>query len=224
MKDLKFGLLGLIALLGALAQPSSAGGTCDQPYFPVRSGSTWTYTTNLSVGKSSTHTVTIENVTDKSFTQHQVFGSGTTTNALEVRTNWSCGPNGLTSSQTQNNTVTTKSTQVNAQVIRQSGVVIPANLGVGSSWTFSQLSSMKMGGQTLEIPSEASFKAIGMESVTVKAGTFTTLKVTATTKITMPGSKEATETTQTIWYARGVGMVKTLVGSGTTTELVSYKI
>lgn len=224
MKHLKFGLFALIVVLGVFGQPSSAGGTCDQPYFPVRAGATWTYTTNLTTNKSSKHTVTIEKLTDNSFTQHQVFTSSTGKSGVDVRTNWSCTSNGLTSSQTDNNTVSTSSTQVDAKVIRQSGVVIPSNLGVGMTWTFSQLSSMKMGGQTLEIPSDASFKAVGTESVTVKAGTFTALKVTATTKITMPGSKEATETTQTIWYARGVGMVKTLVGSGTTTELVSYKI
>ena len=211
-----------IVMLGLLNLPAtSAGGSCDQPYFPVHSGATWTYTTALSTNKTSKHTVTIENVTASGFTQHQVFGA--TSNALDVRTNWTCAANGLTSSQTDDNTVSTRSTQVNAKVIRQSGVVIPANLGVGSTWIFSQLSSMKMGGQTLEIPSEASFKAVGEERVTVAAGTFTALKIMGITKITMTGMGARTTTT-TAWYARGVGMVKTVTDAGTSTELVSYKI
>jgi hypothetical protein len=215
----------LIVVLGVLGpQTSSAGGSCDQPYYPVRAGATWTYRTNLTTGKTSQHTITLENVTDSSFTQHQVFGSGTATNAVDVRLNWTCDAKGLTSSQTSNNTVSTKSTQANAKVIKQSGVVIPANLGVGSSWTFSQTSSMKMGGQTLEIPSEATFKAVGEERVTVPAGSFTALKITGVTKITMSGSGTPSTINTTIWYARGVGMVKTVTDSGTKTELVSYKI
>ncbi len=213
-----------IAMFGLfILQATSAGGSCDQPYFPVRSGATWTYTTVLSTNKTSKHTVTIENVTATGFTQHQVFGTGTASSTLDVRTNWTCAADGLTSSQTDDNTVSTRSTQVNAKVIRQSGVVIPANLRTGSSWIFSQLSSMKMGGQTLEIPSEASFKAVGEERVTVAAGTFTALKITGITKITMTGMGART-TTSTAWYARGVGMVKTVTDSGTSTELVSYKI
>jgi hypothetical protein len=219
----RIGRLALIVILGMLgAQTSSAGGSCDQPYYPVRAGATWTYSTKLSSGKTSQHTITLENVTDKSFTQHQVFGSGTTKTTLDVRLNWVCDAKGLTSSQTSNNTVSMNSTQANAKIIKQSGVVIPTNLGVGSTWTFSQTSSLKMGGQTFEMPSEASFKAVGEERITVAAGSFTALKITGVTKLTMSGTSNTTNTT--IWYARGVGMLKTVVDTGTTSELVSYKI
>ncbi len=220
----RIGLLALSAVLGTLGVPvSSAGGTCDQAYYPVRSGATWTYRTDLSTNKSSQHTITLENVTDTSFTQHQVFGADTKS-TVDIRLNWVCDAKGLTSSLSKNNTVASSTTQVNATIIKQSGVVIPANLGAGSSWTFSQTSAMKMGGQDLQIPSEATFKAAGEERVTVPAGSFTALKITGVTKITMPGTGKANTMNTTAWYARGVGMIKTITDAGTKTELLSYKI
>jgi hypothetical protein len=220
----RIGFLALSAVLGLLGvQASSAGGSCDQPYYPVRSGATWTYRTELSTSKTTQHTITLENVTDKSFTQHQVFGADTKS-TVDIRLNWVCDEKGLTSSLSKNNTVSSSTTQVNATVIKQSGVVVPANLGAGSSWTFSQTSAMKMGGQDLQIPSEATFKAAGEERVTVPAGSFTALKIMGVTKITMAGSSKPNIMNTTIWYARGVGMVKTITDAGTKTELLSYKI
>jgi hypothetical protein len=120
------------------------------------------------------------------------------------------------------------------------GVTIPANLAIGSSWsqTMQLEGDMTIAeGMTGTATGNVSYtaNAVGAESVATPAGTFEAIKVemqqnfdvTATLNgVTVPLSFTGVTT---VWYASGVGMVKTvqtedLMGTTTTVELQSYTI
>jgi hypothetical protein len=102
---------------------------------------------------------------------------------------------------------------------------------VGGSWTnkFKVKMSIKMGARETNASGTMTIlsKIAAEESVKVPAGTFTTLKVTQTIgqDLTMSmGGKSVpmkNTITTTSWYARGVGLVKS-VASTITTQLVEF--
>ena len=118
-----------------------------------------------------------------------------------------------------------------------SGVTLPATINAGDSWSQSLTLEGTQTVQGVAYPASnqmtSDCQSIGVESVTVEAGTFDAMRVEC--QVTMEVSMTIGETpmgttfnlTNTNWYADGVGLVKTVTaGSGldSTTELVSYNI
>lgn len=211
------------------ASPTPAPTDCFNAYYPVKPGSTWTY--QMSGTRADTFTHSIVAASDKDFTDQDTFGNGTTRTGQ-----WRCEGGDLISLTPggASAAVAAAGLVFNFTVTENTGVTIPANMEVGSTWSqnIKFESSQDVGGVQLDTQNEASTSCtvIGRESVTVPAGTFDALKVECNTKLTigMNGTPIYTiEGPSTSWYALGVGMVKS-IGSGggyeATIELTAYQI
>ncbi|MBF6592891.1 MAG: hypothetical protein IVW51_00410 [Thermaceae bacterium] len=206
-------LLGLVLLGTAWAK-------CDNPFYPVREGWVWTYKSSLD-GK--THTNTLSNVSDSGFTNTIQFDKGS------VESRWRCDSNGLSSLEYGATNFSGKHNQFNLKTVDSKGVMIPTNLSIGSTWTYSFTLEGDMSTGKINSNVETSSKVVGEETVSVPAGTFKAFKVESTSVMKM--SMNINGKTQdlpsntiksTSWYAPGVGLVKSL-SNDITTELVSLK-
>lgn len=218
---------------------AQVSGLCANPYFPVVNGATWTYSVTGGI-RDFSYTDTIIDAGPDGFTLSSSFdleGGLTRTQA------WGCQADGLVALEYTGGPEAALSTEgLNAQLntTAVTGVTIPANLSVGSSWTQSMNveGEMVIGeGMTGTATGSVAFaaNAVGTESVTTPAGTFDAIKVeiqqdfnvTANLSgVSMPVTFSGTTTS---WYAPGVGMVKSvitedLMGSTSTIELQSYTI
>ena len=118
---------------------------------------------------------------------------------------------------------------------RSQGVTVPTDLHVGSAWrqvVTSQARFTASGVQYVETQVvTTSFRVLGEESVTTQAGTFQALKIQTTSAIHKaapdfgPGIDERSISSNTQWWARGVGIVKLMGDSSTTTiDLLAYHL
>jgi hypothetical protein len=197
----------------------NANDQCDNPYYPVVDGATWTYTNN-SIGQF-THTL---NVSDDQIFTIQVI-SGDTTFNIEGQ----CTQDGVI--LMDNSLTTTAQSSDGAGTVtttNQDGVTLPNDIQVGDDWSQTIEYSAGSGGETsFSGTIETSYKAVGYESVSVPAGTFEALKIVQTSSLSMAG-QNVMDTTSNLWYVQGVGNVKTeqIVNQGDpfSSELVSYNI
>ncbi|HEX6035220.1 MAG TPA: hypothetical protein VFY83_12325 [Anaerolineales bacterium] len=216
------------------AIPAPEVQACDNPYMPVVVGATWTY--KLTGPNPDTFTHSILSVENNSFVEQDVFNAGVTRQGT-----WNCDNGNLIALDPPGGASANVSTENNVSVDFEttalSGVTLPATINAGDTW--SQSLTLE-GTQTInEITFPASnqltsdCKAIGIESVTVEAGTFDAMRVECQTSmnisITMADApvQSTLNLTGTNWYVEGVGLVKTLttgMGFDSTTELVSYNI
>jgi hypothetical protein len=214
--------------------PSESSGGCDNPYFPIVGGATWNY--KLTGPVSDTYTHTILSVESDSFTEQDEFGTGVTRQGT-----WQCDNGDLIAlNPTTGNSasVTTEGVSVDFETKDLSGVTIPASINAGDTW--SQSLTLE-GTQTINSTSYAASNqltsnctAIGIESVTVEAGTFDAMRVECQTDMNItialdPNNPISTPLSLTgiNWYAEDVGLVKSSTSSPgleSTTELVSYNI
>jgi hypothetical protein len=212
------GLLGLSSLM-----TGNAASTCDHPYFPIRDGARWTYTSNIQGIKPTQYTRTIEQLSGDTFTMRQSFG--------EVSTDfrWKCGSQGLSSPEY--GAVGGSNSQFKMEVVSFSGVMFPpaSKWVVGSTWT--AIYKIRAGTAKGQMSGDVNMtsKIVGEETVKVKAGSFRALKVTVTQKMnmTMTIQNRSTPMNNTLettsWYARGVGLVKSSFQGGNS-ELIGYKL
>lgn len=217
----------------APTESAESAGACDNPYMPIVVGATWDY--KLTGPQSDTFTHTILTVDDNGFTEQDVFGIGVTRQGT-----WECENGNLIALNPPSGsagTVQAEGVQVDLETTEISGVTIPATINAGDTWsqTLTLEGTETINGQELPARNEltSNCTAIGVESVTVEAGTFDAMKVECQTTmditVTMGGNDISTplNLTGTNWYVEDVGLVKTLTaGSGmdSTTELVSYNI
>jgi len=199
----------------------------------VVTGATWNYKLTSSTPDTFTRSIVAAN--GSSFTDQDVFGTGVTRQGK-----WSCESGNLTALDPSNGgsaSVSTENVSVEFQTTATNGVTLPGTVNPGDTW---QQTLTLEGTQTISdmvIPAKNEFsnscEAIGLESVTVEAGTFDAMRVDCLTtmKISITMQETPIETVLTLhgpsWYAEGVGMVKsTSTGEGldSTTELVSYSI
>lgn len=113
------------------------------------------------------------------------------------------------------------------------GEIMPKDVRKGSAWTTTYETKVTMQGQgagtvmTMKVRTDS--KAVGEEKVTVPAGTFTALKVesTSTSDVVIEGGPAvpASTTTATQWWAKGVGMVKSVTDAkNSSTTTVATKV
>ena len=213
--------------------PTESASACDNPYMPIVVGATWDY--KLTGPASDTFTHSILSVEGNGFTEQDVFGVGVTRQGK-----WTCENGDLTALNPPSGnagTVQAEGVQVNLETKEISGLTLPATINAGDTWsqTMTLEGTETVNGQEFPARNEltSDCKALGIESVTVAAGTFDAMKVECQTTmnltITMAGNDMTTplQLTGTNWYAEGVGLVKTVTtGSGldSTTELISYNI
>jgi len=227
--------------IGATPNPASSSGSgsaaCNNPLYPVVAGAFWTYKFNGAAPGDFTRSITAVNA--DGFLDQDIFTSGITRSG-----EWKCNagalialnPNGGATAAVQSSAIDSTFTTT-----AMDGVTMPANINPGDSWsqnfTIEGTVTIKEVAVASKNQTAYSCKAGGSESVTVAAGTFDAVRMECQTNIvitiTMNGTEIPTSagTTSTIWYAPGVGMVKSeniVNGSqgitNTTLELTAYNI
>lgn len=208
---------------------------CDNPYVPIVVGATWTY--DLKGQVSDTYVHSILSIDGNTFVEQDAFGTGVTRQGQ-----WNCENGNLIALNPSGGGSTTVATEngvsIELQATELKGITLPAVINAGDTW--SQEIFLE-GTQTItgnSFPASnrtiSTCQAIGVESVTVIAGTFDAMKVECLNKITVTLEMQAgsptqfdTELATNTWYTIDVGMVKsTHTGSGldSVIELVSYSI
>lgn len=211
-----------------IGNPPAGAAACDNVYMPVVSGATWNY--SLAGQVSDTYTHSVLSVSESSFVEQDVFGSGVSRTG-----EWSCDAGNLTALDPTGGgaSVSTEGQSSVFTATSNTGITFPADPKPGDSWTQSVTLE---GSQTINgfnVPATnqvtVSCTVIGFEPVTVPAGTFEALRVDCVNDmvISVVADGNPFSTTSTSWYAANVGMVKSVtVGNGldSTIELLSYSL
>ena len=208
-------------------------GVCANPYSPVIVGATWNY--KIIGPISDTYTHSILSVEENGFTEQDVFGTGVTRQGK-----WKCEDGNLIALDPSNGSssnVSAEGVSVDFQTTELSGVTIPKGINTGDTWTQTLTLEGTETINDMQIPAKnqltSTCKAVGVESVTVEAGTFDAMKVECQTvmNLSLTIQDNVNQTTLTLngtsWYVEKIGLVKTVsVGEGldNTVELVSYSI
>lgn len=212
----------------------SIRGACVNPLYPVAVGASWTYQFKGSALGNFTRSITAVNA--DGFTDQDVFTSGITRYG-----EWKCNAGALIAlkpSSGADAAVQSDSVESTFETTAMDGVTLPASVNQGDAWSqnFTMEGTESINGQDIASKSQIAFSctAGANESVTVPAGTFNAVHMDCISKIditiTMNGVDVPTtvNTTSTMWYAPGVGLVKSEdVVSGSqnvTLELTAYYI
>jgi hypothetical protein len=218
--------------------PVAGAGLCANAYYPVREGATWTYQSTGGPVGGYGFTDTITSVREEGFTLTTQFDELTRTQ------DWACRTEGLVALQlggTSAATLNSQDMQLTLDVSNVSGVTFPAEISAGDQWQHALEFTGKMVVASQEIEAtgnaQTSFTAIGVESVTVPAGTFEAMKIRVDSTINITGIFQGVSLPITVsspydyWFVQGVGWVKASgegdVGDESfteTIELQSYSI
>jgi hypothetical protein len=213
-------------------------GACENQYYPVREGATWSYASVGSTVGNYSFTDTITSVRADGFTLSTQSGGVTRTQE------WACRPEGLLALQLGGAPaamLNAQQMQLELQLQNATGITFPSRINAGDQWqhTLSVTGNMEFMGQqgTTEGDAQNNFTAMGTESVTVPAGTFDAMKIQVETRIRFDVNYQglsvpvAFSATYDYWFAEGIGWVR---ASGTgemagvsltdTLELQSYSI
>lgn len=201
------------------AASSDSGGLCRNPYYPVVDGASWVY--EMQDLPQVVHTMSIEE--EGSFKIAMVDANSAA--VLEGR----CTEQGIVlmdMGMGGNFFSEDGSSSVDSQY--SEGVTLPNDLRVGSEW--SQVSGIQAqsddGETTLDARIITNYVVTGEETITVPAGTFTALRIEQNGSLTLQGQELLTQ--GILWYARGVGNIKSESGMAGgerfVSVLVSYNI
>jgi hypothetical protein len=212
---------------------------CNNILYPTTQGATWVYTSTG--GPSGTFTYT------NSITEGRADGFTLTTKFADIARDqeWSCQPDGLKALQLGGGSAAGISIQGMTSDLTASevtGIILPQNITSGMQWQY----SLKLQG-TIVMPGDpqapasgvysVTMQEMGVETVTVPAGTFEATKVQSNSTIDVISTFAGNEVpikfngTTITWYAPGVGYVKSVENGdfggeafSATTELQSYNI
>jgi hypothetical protein len=224
----------------ATVAPTEASHLCAHPYYPGASlGATWTYQVTGDQVESFTYTDTITDVRPDGFTLSSAFDE------LNRTQEWSCTTAGLAALQFGGGAAANLSgnnIQANFTTTNSSGVTLPADLAVGSTWTQSLDIEGDMtveGGISASAAGTVDYnaEAIAIETINVPAGSFEAIKIEFDTSFNINASVSGLTLpisitgVTTLWYAPGVGLVRSVDASdfmgqaiSTTIELTSYNV
>ncbi len=215
--------------------PDTEGGLCTNAYYPVREGATWTYKSSGGPSGGYSFTDTVTAVRADGFTLTSQFENLTRTQE------WSCKPEGLVALQLGGAAVSTQSMNLDVQTQNVSGITYPKEINTGDQWDYALdfTGKINVAGNSGEAKGNDKnhFKALGIESVTVPAGTFDAMKIQTDTTLDITASVQGVSVpvtfsgSYTYWFAQGVGWVKAS-GTGSVAgtsfnemiELQSYNI
>jgi hypothetical protein len=218
------------AASGNGATSASVGsGSGPVSYFPARLGDTWAYRLT-SGGKSVTihdRTVSLTHVsggTAVTLAMTSVVGGKTTNSTFqyivyangEIGVPVSLGASGENGASAENGITVTGNYWPS-----------PAKLASGQPVNETPKASIRLTGQTVQVPEHAVVKGVGTQTVTVPAGTYTATVVDEQLTANILGEPETTQTK--IWLVNGIGPVEQqqtvrLMGTTLTTsqELTSF--
>jgi hypothetical protein len=205
--------------------PPNAGNPndeCGNPYYPVVNGAQWIYgITTASDGSTSTANYSMETGEDGLFSitiqgddSTAVLRGQCTDDGIILMD--APGISGSFSSDGGGSTMTTQNVE---------GVTLPNDVLAGDDWSqvISIVAQSSSGDTILSATIETNYVALGYEIVTVPAGSFTALKVEQTGSMTM-GASEPYLTRGFLWYAQGIGIVKSGLDDTYNSELSQYAI
>lgn len=217
----------------------SGAGLCANQYLPVVEGASWTYGGTESIGGEYMFTSTLMNVHENGFTYHNDFDE------LLQEQEWGCFAEGLRALDFDRGaaaSVSVAGTEARFESSDVEGLTLPSEISVGDTWeqSFSITSEQDMGeGIVATTVGNISMisEAIGEELVSVPAGDFMAMKIRTdiTFDLTMIVGESSIpnlfESESIVWYAPGVGWVKSEdrsefagIESLNTIELQSYSI
>lgn len=204
---------------------------CDNPYFPLRTGATWTY-----AGTEGTLTWVVTSAggtaDSASATMDFSFPEGSTT------VHWGCGADGINSYDFGSFSGAEFGEILSFEVVDSSGAWFPeADLMVpgyswGNDYTMNMTSSMEGASFSVSAATSQSWTVTGVETVSFAGGAHDAVRIdgTSTTTVTaadLPIPIPAITSNMTFWMVEGVGIVRyTSSGEGYTSsgELTSYSI
>ena len=192
--------------------PVSAG-ACSNPFLPVVAGASWTY--SLTGGPANiTITKTIPTVSAGGFTDQNVFlitGSDSVTQTGQ----WQCSQGALTDLTPLTSNFESTQATTTFKTTDLVGPSLPASAKTGNSWsqTYNVAVTSPAGSVTIQADETVSENCttVGIESVTVAAGTFDAIHVSCqtSTSTTIAQTDPIVITSQgDKWYASNVGLVK----------------
>jgi hypothetical protein len=214
-------------------------GVCANDYYPVSATLKREYRVSYDSNAlpPATYTESFLDITADAFKVKTTFEGGT-----GVTHGWKCLGDGLAALEYANVNLANQNQsnmQLDMKTISARGVFIPSenNWKVGYKWSneFDVAGTMKgtAGMPSGEMKSNVMLEheIVGEESLTVAAGTFNTFKVK--TKVTQKGTMQMTtgpavsvpmnlSLDLTVYQAKGVGLVKSVIEKAATTELLSY--
>jgi len=217
-----------------IEQPAAASGgyeaqtACDHPYFPLRQGATWSFS---SEGYSYSWTVSAVSgdLNNATATFVMAFEGGST--SFE----WTCSSDGVYSYDVGTFTADALGTIGNYSVTSQSGARFPPadELEAGSSWaseyTTTFETSVEGFSTTFTTQIQESHSAGAVQSLATGLGTFDAIPISTTTTSTSTTDfgSFSSASSSVCWFARGVGMLSCdsdSEGFSSHVELVSYSV
>lgn len=201
---------------GVVIPQAKPGDPCKNEYFPLKEKAKYTYSSTGSTSGPYRFVKSIRNIkTDE-------FAIRTKLKGRNIIQKWSCKPEGLVPSQLGINDVTSilafeKFTDLTATNI--TGFVLPPVISSGAEWNYAldiqgkeTVTEATPGAMTGHVA--MNYIAGKEESVTVPAGTFDAIAIEVRTVIhfkVVTGDnldKLSVASTYTVWYAPGIGWVK----------------
>lgn len=214
------------------APPASLGDDCSNVYFPVYEGATWTYNQTGPAGPQTKIDTITDVGTDGFLVETTLTDSGGTINMV---TTWTCTSDGLVMAQSDGGLFSAVAQgsggNVTQTTLSNSGVTMPASFNAGDTWTQTTVVQVASSVINDTVTTTMTFKAVGVEQVTVPAGAFSAMRIDIHSDIVFAqGGSMAQDLTE--WVVPEVGVVKTVNGASfgedpeatVTAELVSYNI
>jgi hypothetical protein len=186
---------------------------CGNPYYPVVDGAQWSYKATTG---DFTHTITIED--ENTFT----ISAADSKNTFAIQGFCTDGDITLLNVPGVSLTGSGQGTGFSITTTSHEGVTLLGDIQQGDDWSQTLGVQIHSGNQNMDVTITSTYTADGYESVTVPAGTFQALKIT----LSSLSDGDANPTTQTLWYAAGVGLVKAQIDAAEpiVIELVSDNI
>lgn len=187
----------------------AALGKCYNPFNPVMEGKIWKYAM-VSGDVTSTLDISYKDVTPSSFTSVQQFPD------IRTEVQWTCGPEGLLSSQFANMSIV-QVPDLKFETVEVKGVLIPTEdkWQVGYAWDTEYVIKVSFSSGETAFESQGNMKVTNtiaaVESVTVPSGTYSDafkVNVSGNMVMNIMGTESTIPLTYSIWYVKNIGMVK----------------
>lgn len=219
---------------GSVSLGLSPRSACDHPYYPLRDGYRVRYQIQSRdvAGASQTHHYSqrVQSAMGNSVsltTSFEDLGESRTDRITSTQT-INCADGSLRADTYVDfgSRLSGRASQFKVNTRRVTGQMLPPDLRVGSEWEGSfDISMVPTGagespiGTGIDMTVRMRRKVVAEETVTVPAGTYRALKVTATTDF---GGEGGAPLVTTEWWAEGAGLVKSVfAGGGTMGDIVT---
>ncbi len=219
---------------------SEASGACDNPFYPLRSDTVWTYQI-VQPGEDPQGSFTLQysNISADTFDAQMSLRDAETDEIFQATSTWYCSGEGLLASDfaTMN---FASNIGVKVETLDYSGIsLLPADQWeVGASWDTSYQVNVSFSVEGMDINSGSDVTLTNtisaVEEISVTAGTYPEayrVDTSGSMNLNMEGDMDFSmgdfPVEYTTWYVRDVGMVKQVTSGpdadGTYTELVSVE-